>query len=144
LHHFAPVFASVIVFRGQPGLDPTRSSDTSAGVRQLFRATLFVMLPAASPQVIFKSLPDGAVLYHPAQEVYYGLNGVGEKVWQRLPPVCRTLDDLCGQLADIYPDVPAATIRSDVSDLLDDLLQNQLVVSSPQAADARHDDAAAS
>ncbi|MDQ3555761.1 MAG: PqqD family protein [Gemmatimonadota bacterium] len=102
------------------------------------------MLPAASPQVIFKSLPDGAVLYHPAQEVYYGLNGVGERVWQRLPPVCADLDELCGQLAELYPDVPAATIRADVSELLDDLLQHQLVFAPREAADARRDDAAAS
>ena len=32
------------------------------------------------------AVEDGAVLLHAGQEVYYGLNAVGARIWQLLPP----------------------------------------------------------
>ena len=50
------------------------------------------MLPSANPAVIFQKLDDGAVLFTPETELYFGLNSVGALVWDLLPPRTETLD----------------------------------------------------
>ena len=85
-------------------------------------------LPVPNPAVVFRALPDGAVLLSTETEVYFGLNAVGARVWELLPPVVLYLDDLCDRLAAEYPDAPAEMIRADVIELLDTLLDNRLVV----------------
>ncbi len=79
------------------------------------------MLPAADPNVIFKPLAEGAVLFSMKDEVYYGLNPVGMRIWQLLPPVHASLDDLCTSLQADYPQVDPAVLRSDVVELLAEL-----------------------
>lgn len=96
----------------------------------------FAVLPARSGSVIFQELPDGAVLFSMAEEVYYGLNPVGAAVWQLLPPATRTLDELCGELGRRYPDVPAAQLREDVSELLASLAEHRLVTVGAASAAA--------
>ena len=88
-------------------------------------------LPNPSPQVIHRALPDGAVLFSTADEVYFGLNAVASKVWELLPPRLSTIGELCAALAAEYPDAPAATIRTDVLELLDQLRENALTVPPP-------------
>ena len=85
------------------------------------------MLPAPDPAVIFRTLPDGAVLLHTATEVYYGLNSVGARVWELLPPASGDLDDLCRRLSAEYPDASVAEIRADVAGLLSELRHAGLV-----------------
>ena len=97
------------------------------------------MLPRANPRVLFQRLPDGAVLLDTASEVYFGLNPVGARVWELLPPASRTLDDLCAALADEYPDAPAAVLRDDVAELLSQLAEHGLVLTG--AAVEEDDDA---
>jgi hypothetical protein len=101
-----------------------------------------MMLPTANPSVIFKVVADGAVLFAPGQEIYFGLNDVGARVWQLLPPASASLDELCAHLAAQYPDVPPETIRADVRELLDDLMKQGLVTPPSGAADAAAPDAA--
>jgi hypothetical protein len=72
-------------------------------------------------------LRDGAVLLSTSDEVYYGLNAVGAQVWERLPPVLVTFDELCASLAQLYPDVAVGTIQADLRELLDDLDAHGLV-----------------
>ena len=88
-------------------------------------------LPVPNVAVVFRALPDGAVLLSTETEVYFGLNVVGARVWQLLPPATTHLGQLCERLAAEYPDAPAAQIRADVVELLDTLLDNRLVVASP-------------
>ena len=83
-------------------------------------------LPVASPSVIFRELPDGAVLLSTETEIYFGLNEVGTRIWQLLPPNSSSFAELCGRLASEYPDAPLETIRTDVAELLDALLEQQL------------------
>jgi hypothetical protein len=71
---------------------------------------------------------QGAVLLSTAEEVYYGLNSVGARVWKLLPPLHRNLEELCSVLALEYPDVDAEELRADVAALLDDLVRSRLVV----------------
>ena len=85
------------------------------------------MLPTRNPNVIFKSLATGAVLYSTSEEVYFGLNAVGVRIWELLPPVQQTLDDLCAVLTSEYPDAPADVIRADVVEVLEELAKLGLV-----------------
>jgi hypothetical protein len=78
--------------------------------------------------VIYKSLSDGAVLFAATDEVYFGLNAVGARVWELLPPVLSTVEELCGELARQYPEVDPEVIRADAEELLGDLAAHGLVV----------------
>jgi hypothetical protein len=71
------------------------------------------MLPVPKDDVIFRRLADGAVVYHCSEEVYVGLNAGGARVWELLPPVSRSLDELVEHIARENPDTDAVTIRRD-------------------------------
>jgi hypothetical protein len=79
------------------------------------------VLPHRNPKVIFKALATGAVLYATEDEVYFGLNPVGVRVWELLPPAHHELDDLCRVIASEYPDAGEEVIRADVAELLEEL-----------------------
>lgn len=85
-------------------------------------------LPHPDPHVVFCEVEEGAVLLSTAEEVYYGLNAVGARVWKLLPPTQSHLEDLCSVLAQEYPEVDAEELRADVAALLDDLVRSRLVV----------------
>jgi hypothetical protein len=85
------------------------------------------MLPLPEPAVIFQKLGDGAVLFSPSTEIYFGLNEVGARVWELLPPVSASVDDICAALSREYPEVPIETIRTDVGELLENLRREKLV-----------------
>jgi hypothetical protein len=92
------------------------------------------MLPSPSRDVIFKELSEGGVLFHTADEVYFGLNEVGRQVWKLLPPACESFEDLCTEVQRQYPTVSLETIREDVRELLDDLVRFGLL--SPASVDS--------
>lgn len=94
------------------------------------------MLPLPNSTVVFQRLDEGAVLFSPESELYFGLNDVGAKVWQLLPPVLTSLDALCAAVSREYPDVDAAVIRQDVEELLEQLLREGLVVAASDSGDA--------
>lgn len=98
------------------------------------------MLPSADASIIFQKVTDGAVLFAPKPEIYFGLNEVGARIWELLPPVCRSLDELCGMLQAEHPEVAPDTIRADVHELLAELLREGLLV--PHADSAQADVAA--
>lgn len=99
------------------------------------------MLPSPLATVVFQRIDDGAVLFAPATEIYFGLNEVGARVWELLPPVSDSLDALCAQLAVAYPGVESAVLRADVEELLGQLLAEGLV--APPSAGAPSDRPAA-
>jgi hypothetical protein len=88
------------------------------------------MLPVPSQSVIYRSLSEGAVLFSTTDEVYFGLNEVGARIWELLPPVSSTLDELVRELSASYPEVELATIRADVVELLSELQSQGLVVAN--------------
>jgi hypothetical protein len=92
------------------------------------------VLPTRNPKIIFKALATGAVLYSPHDEVYFGLNPVGVRVWELLPPANKHFDEVCRTLASEYPDAPAEMIRADVAELLEELEKLGLVVPSDTSA----------
>jgi hypothetical protein len=76
------------------------------------------MLPVPKDDVIFRRLDDGAVVYHCTEEVYFGLNAGGARVWELLPPVSSSFEDLVERIAHENPDTDAATIRRDAEALI--------------------------
>ncbi len=87
------------------------------------------VLPQPDSSVICCVVEDGAVLLSTVDEVYYGLNQVGLRIWQLLPPAHADLDELCGVLSREYPGVAMEILREDAEALLTDLAANGLVVS---------------
>ena len=92
------------------------------------------MLPLPHPRVVCQSVADGGVLLHTEGEVYFGLNAVALRIWELLPPSCRTLDEVCAALAAAYPDAPPDQLRQDVVDLIDQLRQQGLVIEAAAAS----------
>lgn len=96
-----------------------------------------MLLPTALASVIIQPMDDGAVLFAPQSELYYGLNTVGLRVWQLLPPRTRTLEALVEALGHEYPDVPAEQLAADARELLDTLVAEGLATwPDPAALDA--------
>ena len=89
------------------------------------------ILPRPHPAVMFREVSDGAVLLQMEDEIYFGLNSVGARIWQLLPPACTSLEDLCARLGEAYPEVPAAQLLADVTELLDQLRESKLLVDAP-------------
>ncbi len=84
-------------------------------------------LPSPDPSVLFRPVSEGAVLLHAEQEIYFGLNAVGTRVWESLNAGGGTLDGLVGQLGEVYPEVDEETLRNDVNELLEELRDAGLV-----------------
>ena len=97
------------------------------------------VLPRPADSTIFKALPEGGVLFSTSSEVYFGVNLVGARIWELLPPATSTFGELCNTLFAEYSDVGRDTIRSDAQRFLEQLLKNALVVhasSDGSSADA--------
>lgn len=86
------------------------------------------LLPRPSESAIFRSLPEGGVLFSTTSEVYFGVNTVGARIWEMLPPVTRTFEELCALLVAEYSDVSAEVIRSDARRFVEQLTANGLAV----------------
>lgn len=84
---------------------------------------------------MYQALQDGAVLFSPSSEIYYGLNHVGSRIWELLPPATCTLDELVDRVAEAYPDAPPERIRRDAQALIADLGVNGLVVGAQAGRD---------
>ncbi len=87
--------------------------------------------PTPRPGVVFRRVPDGAVLYASDTEIYFGLNAVGAEVWELLPPASASVDALVQTLAQRHPETSVETIRTDVDELLQQLAEQSLVVMRP-------------
>jgi hypothetical protein len=87
-------------------------------------------LPRPNPEVIFNTVAGGGVLLHTQAELYFGLNSVGSRVWQLLPPECDGFGELCDRLHSDYPEVDRGRIAADVSELLENLRRHDLVVAN--------------
>lgn len=85
------------------------------------------LLPSINPRVVFCSVDDGAVLLSTDDEVYFGLNQVGVRVWQMLPPYHTKVHQVCDTLLEEYPDATAEQVRRDVGELLRQLHEYGLV-----------------
>jgi len=81
---------------------------------------------------MFREVSEGAVLLQMEDEIYFGLNEVGARIWQLLPPVSDSLEELCASLTTVYPDVPLEQLSADVAELIEQLRENKLLVNAPR------------
>jgi hypothetical protein len=86
------------------------------------------MLPTPNPAVVYKSVPEGGLLLHTGQDVYFGLNAAGARVWELLPPKCSALNQLCSELREGFPDAEPGRLWDDVVELLDELITHELIL----------------
>ena len=80
-----------------------------------------------SSGVLFQRFADGAVVYSPGDESYFELNGTGATVWGLLPKEGMTLQQLLEKMAALYPEAPESELRTDLNDLLDELVRHGLL-----------------
>lgn len=85
-------------------------------------------LPVPGPSVVLKDLGDGAVLLSTVDEVYFGVNRVGVRIWSLLPPVTRTFEEMCAVLSGEYSDVGIDRIRRDARNFIEDIVAAGLAV----------------
>ncbi len=91
-------------------------------------------LPAPTDGVVYQALDDGAVLFSPAAELYFGLNHVGARIWELLTPSGRQLGEICDRLHESYPDADREALQSDVRDLVVRLSAEGLLTPVPPSA----------
>jgi len=87
-------------------------------------------LPRVSPDVVWTSVADGAVLFCVSRELYYGANQVAAFVWQQLESSNLTFETLCQTVRERFPDADEVEVQQDVRELLDDFERNGLVIAS--------------
>lgn len=86
-----------------------------------------MILPRPRSTVVYRDLPEGAILFCTATEVYYSLNPIGARIWRLLPPTCSSEEEVVARLSAEYPEINLGKIAADVRRLLDDLIGNGLV-----------------
>jgi hypothetical protein len=86
------------------------------------------ILPKPAESAIFRALPEGGVLFSTESEVYFGVNMVGARIWELMPPATQTFGELIDALRSEYSDVSVDVIRGDATKFVEQLLSNGLVV----------------
>ena len=84
-------------------------------------------LPFPVSGTVFRRLSEGGLLFSTETEVYFGVGGVGTRIWELLPPATHTVEEMVGILAAQYRDVSASQIRADVERFLVELSSHGLV-----------------
>lgn len=87
-----------------------------------------MQLPKKNPDVIFRRVSEGAVLLSTKDEVYFGLNEVGARIWELMTPGLAGMDALCAALSKEYEGVDADTIRADAVELIEELTQSGMLL----------------
>jgi len=78
-----------------------------------------------SDRVLYKDVGGEAVLLDLETETYFGLNGVGARLWHLLA-ASRSLGEVQDALMDEF-DVAPEVLTKDVLDLVEELLERRLV-----------------
>lgn len=85
------------------------------------------MLPRPKSSVVYRPMPDGGVLFSPAEETYFGLNLTGACIWENLSPVRSTIEEVCSEVTRRFPGAEPTRVREDVGKLLKELAEGGLV-----------------
>lgn len=86
----------------------------------------------ATKENVYCELDGESVILNMADGVYYGLNQVGHRIWEIIQTP-TTIDDIVATLLDEY-EIGADQCRTDVEDLIADLLEKGLVAVNAPAA----------
>jgi hypothetical protein len=87
--------------------------------------TSFSRRIAVSPDVVFRTVADEAVLLNLKSETYLGLDPVGTRMWTALTG-SESIETAYQALLGEY-DVDGEQLRRDLQEFVDKLLQHQLV-----------------
>lgn len=98
-----------------------------AFIPSAMNASVSPSLPKPRASVVWITLPDGAVLFSPETEIYYGLNNVGAVIWAQLLERVANMDLLCDAVHERFPDATLEQIREDILELLEEFFANGLV-----------------
>ena len=82
---------------------------------------------AISPDVVSREVAGETVMLDLESGQYFGLDGVGRRIWELLTENPRSADALADILAEEY-DAPRETIKTDALALIEDLHARNLVV----------------
>ena len=130
----APSDQSTIALSDQSTIAPSHSRTV---------APLQSMLPSSSmpdvsgrlrvhPSVLSRELAGETVLLNLESGVYYGLDAVGTRAWNLLTEE-RTFDDVCTIMLEEF-DVSRDTLRGDLTALVRELCEKQLLVAVPSTS----------
>ena len=81
---------------------------------------------APSPDVMESAVGDETIILHLANGVYYGLDGVGTRIWSSIQRGLSTTD-ICHQLSEEF-NVDLATIEDDARLFLTELRKQGIVI----------------
>lgn len=104
-----------------------RSRSPTPGIPPPNPLAMATMLPRPRSTVLFRELPEGAILFSTDSETYFSLNTVGARVWRLLPPACSTRAEIVDSLTREHPDVAAEVLTRDVNRLLQELEEHALL-----------------
>lgn len=95
----------------------------------MYSSTAMALIDMYIPSsgVLFQRFADGAVVYSPGDESYFGLNGTGAEIWNLLPKEGSSLEELLRKMVARYPEAPETDLRTDLGDLLDELVTHGLM-----------------
>lgn len=83
--------------------------------------------------VHFQLLDGDGILLDLRNQLYFGLDDVGCRIWQ-LVREKGSEQGIFAALVQEYPEVPPAEIRTDLAEWLDDLIERKLLEVVPAAA----------
>jgi hypothetical protein len=82
-------------------------------------------VPRQNPDAVAEFMRDEVMLLHTRTEQYFALNEVGAKLWSLADGRCN-VSDILAVLREEY-DVDQDELRTDVEELLTELVTNQLL-----------------
>jgi hypothetical protein len=92
-------------------------------------AILFTERVIVSPDVMFRTVGDEAVLLNLKTELYLGLDAVGTRMWEALTNA-GSIQEAHDSLLSEY-DVQANQLRPDLETLIDQLIEQGLIEVKP-------------
>jgi Coenzyme PQQ synthesis protein D (PqqD) len=81
-----------------------------------------------SPEVISETIQGETIVINLTTGTYYSLPGSGAEIWEAVA-AAATVDEIAGALEARY-DAPLAELTAGVSDLVEELLSEQLIVAT--------------
>lgn len=92
-----------------------------------YEQTFITVKYIPNPDCTVATLGDETVILDAKKGIYYSLNEVGGFVWNQMAAAPRSFEELEASVLDAYNTDPV-TCRTDLQEILDQLLQENLAV----------------
>lgn len=93
----------------------------------LYKVVFIKMKYIPNPDCTVATLGDETVILDAKNGIYYSLNEVGGFVWNQMAAAPKSFEELEASILDSYNTDPV-TCRTDLQEILDQLLQENLAV----------------